>query len=319
MIIANCQCGKQYHLTDDKTGKKMRCSLCHAIMVIPALPAPTLLVSESVEDLASLPTAELVDATAATTNPQKSDHRATSGLFSPVVVIIMHCIFWPVGIYLLLVSKQITTKWKMLGVGFSMLFWASILALIIWSHNRLSEANALWVSGKKADAVALYRQISYGDICFIDKAQHATIYQRSIEHEFAQDNKSAAITLMKGALEQECALHFKDPEIQALFVATTADAKGNDRAARTYSAHYTSEQFKQIRKGMSYADVVKLLGHDGEEDTNKIEGETDPCYFWSNSDDVFIMVIFRNNRVWQKDQMGIELRPKGTAKDIYRD
>lgn len=76
----------------------------------------------------------------------------------------------------------------------------------------------------------------------------------------------------------------------------------------------TLEQFQKIEVGMSYQEVVQIIGSEGEEiSRNKIEGipgvmdliET-VMYQWINVDGSNMNAIFQNDKLFQKSQFGLK-------------
>lgn len=75
----------------------------------------------------------------------------------------------------------------------------------------------------------------------------------------------------------------------------------------------TSDDFSQIANGMSYKDVVEIIGFQGEEmSRNKIDGvagvmesvET-VMFMWKNPDGSNMNAMFQNNKLMQKSQFGL--------------
>lgn len=75
----------------------------------------------------------------------------------------------------------------------------------------------------------------------------------------------------------------------------------------------TKSEFSQIQNGMSYREVVAIIGAEGEELTsNTIEGVpglTDEIvtvmYMWGNADGANMNAMFQNDKLIQKSQFGL--------------
>jgi hypothetical protein len=80
--------------------------------------------------------------------------------------------------------------------------------------------------------------------------------------------------------------------------AATTDAK----AAETI----TLPEFEQIKTGMSYAQVVAIVGFDGtEQSSNEFGGTKTIMYAWSNPDASNANAMFQNDRLVTKAQFGL--------------
>lgn len=76
----------------------------------------------------------------------------------------------------------------------------------------------------------------------------------------------------------------------------------------------TKSEYDRIRKGMSYRDVVMIIGAEGEElSQNRIEGEPGVVdsgktimYMWQNSDGSRLNILFQNDKLTLKTQFGLK-------------
>jgi hypothetical protein len=79
------------------------------------------------------------------------------------------------------------------------------------------------------------------------------------------------------------------------------------------SKRLTKAKYDAIRNGMSYADVVRIIGYDGENlATNHLDGipgvmksVTTKMYSWENSDGSNMNAMFQNDRLVSKAQYGL--------------
>jgi len=68
----------------------------------------------------------------------------------------------------------------------------------------------------------------------------------------------------------------------------------------------TKEMYDQIKDGMSYAEVVKILGQEGEQlSSSSIGGFTTEMYMWQNFDGSNINIMIQNGVVNMKSQYGL--------------
>ncbi len=98
--------------------------------------------------------------------------------------------------------------------------------------------------------------------------------------------------------------------------ATVADAAGNPS--------FTSSMYAQLQKGMTYRQVVDVLGNEGEQlSSSYFDGAANQVYVWANSDDSHICVVFRDGTVLVKAQSGLPgiapLPPLQAPRDVSAD
>lgn len=68
----------------------------------------------------------------------------------------------------------------------------------------------------------------------------------------------------------------------------------------------TLGEYNQIREGMSYEDVRRIIGASGEElSRSNIAGYITVMYSWANSDGSNMNAMFQNNRLISKAQLGL--------------
>jgi hypothetical protein len=72
-------------------------------------------------------------------------------------------------------------------------------------------------------------------------------------------------------------------------------------AAAPASDQLTMAQYNAVQTGMTYQEVVKIMGRPGEE---VMRGDI-VVYMWKNADGTNLNVTFRNNRVLNKAQAGL--------------
>jgi len=79
------------------------------------------------------------------------------------------------------------------------------------------------------------------------------------------------------------------------------------------SSGITLDEYNQIKNGMSYQQVVSIIGVEGESiSENSMDGipgvmksVSTKAYLWQNSDGSNMMVMFQNNKMIQKSQFGL--------------
>lgn len=69
----------------------------------------------------------------------------------------------------------------------------------------------------------------------------------------------------------------------------------------------TLRQFHQIEPGMTYEEVVRLLGREGQLRwrADGVDGPVVAKYFWSNADESYAEAAFENSRLAYKNQSGL--------------
>jgi uncharacterized lipoprotein YehR (DUF1307 family) len=79
-------------------------------------------------------------------------------------------------------------------------------------------------------------------------------------------------------------------------------------SASNSSAGVTMANFSQLKTGMTYAQVVKILGKDGEEmSSNEISGIKTVMYKWDgNGFGANMNAMFQNGKLMSKAQLGLK-------------
>ncbi|SIT08062.1 DUF3862 domain-containing protein [Kroppenstedtia eburnea] len=69
----------------------------------------------------------------------------------------------------------------------------------------------------------------------------------------------------------------------------------------------TKAEYDQIKNGMSYQEVVNIIGFEGEENSqNEIGGTKTIMYTWMNPDGSNMNAMFQNDKLVQKAQFGLK-------------
>lgn len=69
----------------------------------------------------------------------------------------------------------------------------------------------------------------------------------------------------------------------------------------------TLEEYNKIKNGMSYKEVVKIIGFEGTENSqNELAGVKTVMYTWQNDDGSNMNAIFQNDKLTQKAQFGLK-------------
>lgn len=69
----------------------------------------------------------------------------------------------------------------------------------------------------------------------------------------------------------------------------------------------TKEEYDKIKTGMSYEEVVKIIGFEGEEmSQNEMGGIKTVMYMWQNPDGSNMNAMFQDNKLVQKAQFGLK-------------
>ncbi|SMP05774.1 protein of unknown function [Laceyella tengchongensis] len=69
----------------------------------------------------------------------------------------------------------------------------------------------------------------------------------------------------------------------------------------------TMEEFKKIKNGMTYEEVVKIIGFEGTEmSSSELGGIKTIMYSWQNDDGSNMNAMFQNNKLNTKAQFGLK-------------
>jgi hypothetical protein len=132
------------------------------------------------------------------------------------------------------------------------------------AKTNLEEANRLWASGQKPEAIAKYRGLIDDGVGFLEKSDRPTVFQRVIEFEADQDNPSLAKDLIYKARTNGVTLSFNSQKAKQVVaevedearkrVASETDDKDNKKPSNPFAAA------RQIKPDMHVATVRRLLG-----------------------------------------------------------
>jgi hypothetical protein len=87
---------------------------------------------------------------------------------------------------------------------------------------------------------------------------------------------------------------------------SSTPGKGNSNSSSTTSA-LTMDKYNQIKEGMSYTEVVALLGSEGTETLSSGSGKYKvTSYKWEGDNFEFITVIFMGDKMTQKVQANLK-------------
>ncbi|WP_242949574.1 DUF3862 domain-containing protein [Clostridium pasteurianum] len=77
------------------------------------------------------------------------------------------------------------------------------------------------------------------------------------------------------------------------------------------------EKFMEIKMGMTYDKVQKILGEGEEESSSGHFSNEAADYKWENSDETGIYISFLNNKVIDKSQVDLESKNAKVTKNMY--
>ncbi|MDR6225131.1 DUF3862 domain-containing protein [Desmospora profundinema] len=84
----------------------------------------------------------------------------------------------------------------------------------------------------------------------------------------------------------------------------TADERSEEDSSDTT---LTMDKYNQIENGMSYDEVVEIIGFEGEENSqNEVAGVKTVMYTWQNSDGSNMNAIFQDDKLNSKSQFGLK-------------
>lgn len=102
--------------------------------------------------------------------------------------------------------------------------------------------------------------------------------------------------------------------IAILIVLIGSLSQNNSSIQSVKTEIITFEEFQKIEVGMSYREVVQIIGTEGEEisrnKTQGVPGVVDSfetvMYQWINENGTGMNAIFQNNKLFQKSQLGLK-------------
>ena len=87
----------------------------------------------------------------------------------------------------------------------------------------------------------------------------------------------------------------------------TEAAAGSSKQDETPTAEITKKEFKKIKTGMSYKEVLKIIGKKGKLiSTSETNGAKTNTYQWRSGSSGTVVIIFQDNKVMSKTQVGVE-------------
>jgi hypothetical protein len=98
------------------------------------------------------------------------------------------------------------------------------------AQKRLAEADDLWASGNKAEAVARYKVVIKDGVSFIEEPRRPVVFQRVIEHDLEQGNLTEARAMVEKALDHRVSLVFDRDDAKRLNAQVQAEREAK-RAA----------------------------------------------------------------------------------------
>ena len=96
------------------------------------------------------------------------------------------------------------------------------------------------------------------------------------------------------------------PEIEAALKSGKEPAK-ETTSKPAENKLVTKEKYDKLKTGMSYEEVVKIIGWEGEEmSQNEVGGTKTVMYMWQNPDGSNMNAMFQNDKLIQKSQFGLK-------------
>ncbi len=84
-------------------------------------------------------------------------------------------------------------------------------------------------------------------------------------------------------------------------------AKEPEKKEKKEDRTVTKEEYDKLKTGMSYKEVVKIIGFEGEEmSQNEVGGTKTVMYMWQNPDGSNMNAMFQNDKLIQKSQFGLK-------------
>jgi hypothetical protein len=107
---------------------------------------------------------------------------------------------------------------------------------------------------------------------------------------------------------QELAEQGRTPTSSSPSVPNTSTTPTNGSSpAKTSSGGLSLNKYNQIKKGMTYQEVVSILGSEGTQVTSSGEGEYKvETYKWEDEEFQFLSVVFMGDKVYSKVESGLK-------------
>lgn len=94
---------------------------------------------------------------------------------------------------------------------------------------------------------------------------------------------------------------------QAEKKTSKTEPKASTKVEAAVPAGVTMANFSRIKTGMTYPQVVKLLGKEGQEmSSNEIAGHTTVMYMWQSSGLGNMNAMFQDGKLISKSQFGLK-------------
>ncbi len=178
-------------------------------------------------------------------------------------------------------QKNATSDRKSLAVGsgcFALVIFLCCGGMLVVvgkqesAKKNLAEADALWNSGNKAEAIAKYRDLMNNTLQFeYVKTEQARVYGRVIDADFQNGNAQAGKKLLDDATKKGVLPTVEHPEAKAQVAVIEAqkkeaEAKKKEEGRRAEFARLSVHKFE-------WDDAVKLLDHTSEYKGKKVRVE----------------------------------------------
>ncbi|MGI5932565.1 MAG: DUF3862 domain-containing protein [Eubacterium sp.] len=130
------------------------------------------------------------------------------------------------------------------------------------------------------------------------KAESGSTVSADTESKNASDTKASTGTESKSASGAKTSTGTE---------SQTKPAAGSSKQDKTPTAEITGKNFKKIKTGMSYKEVLKIIGKKGKLiSTSETNGTKTNAYQWRTGSSGTVVIIFQNNKVMSKTQVGVE-------------
>jgi hypothetical protein len=208
---------------------------------------------------------------------------AHSFLFSAGVVVCLAVFCAPIGLFMIwkhpIWTKGQKLRWAVVSIACFTLFSVMYQMQKSAALKTLAEANQLWESGSKEDAIDRYRSLASGsDLTHLDKQDRARVLRRVIEFDCENDNPEAARELIKRADSFGIELSLTNPKAKAIVAQIEAERKAElekERQAQAASSGSTAASSSEETEAINAMAllVVALIAE------NKSWGSTTPSRF----------------------------------------
>lgn len=163
---------------------------------------------------------------------------------NPVLIIASLVFCFPVGLVLVWLHPTWPKpkKWLWTGIVSGVVVLLMVVAAMQEAaiKKNLEEADQLWASGQKAEAVSKYKTVLDSGVSSVDKSLRPTVFQRVIEFEAEKGDTSSAMQYARQAASNDVEVVTDKPAAKKLLADAKAEALAKKNEERSGSGSATA-------------------------------------------------------------------------------